>query len=183
MSTSNIPLPGTLAAFAPATHAWFTAAFAAPTPVQDQAWAAISAGQHTLVIAPTGSGKTLAAFLHAIDQLFRSGEHAGKAQPEASAPKKRGTRVLYLSPIKALGADVQRNLQIPLQGVSAERERRGDPAVTLSVAIRTGDTTGRARADAAASARHPDHHARIAVPDAHLAGARDLARRAYRDHR
>ncbi len=135
MPTPNDPTPDSLAAFTPATRHWFTAAFATPTPAQAQAWAAISAGQHTLVIAPTGSGKTLAAFLQAIDQLFRSGE-----------PKKRGTRVLYLSPIKALGADVQRNLQIPLQGVSAERERRGDPAVTLSVAIRTGDTTTAERA-------------------------------------
>ncbi|MEN5039342.1 ATP-dependent helicase [Stenotrophomonas sp. TWI1149] len=151
MPTPNDPTPDSLAAFTPATRHWFTAAFATPTPAQAQAWAAISAGQHTLVIAPTGSGKTLAAFLQAIDQLFRSGEHLnneqpGGAQQEASAPKKRGTRVLYLSPIKALGADVQRNLQIPLQGVSAERERRGDPAVTLSVAIRTGDTTTAERA-------------------------------------
>lgn len=151
MPTSNDPAPGALATFTPATRDWFTAAFAAPTPVQDHAWAAISAGQHTLVIAPTGSGKTLAAFLQAIDQLFRSGEppsdeQPGDAQREASAPKKRGTRVLYLSPIKALGADVQRNLQIPLQGVSAERARRGDPAVTLPVAIRTGDTTPAERA-------------------------------------
>lgn len=141
MPTPNDPLSGSLATFTPATRAWFTAAFAAPTPVQDHAWAAISAGQHTLVVAPTGSGKTLAAFLHAIDQLFRSGE-----QRDMPTPTRRGTRVLYLSPIKALGADVERNLQRPLQGVSAERERRGDPAVTLSVAIRTGDTTTAERA-------------------------------------
>ncbi|HAV71398.1 MAG TPA: hypothetical protein DCX91_05635, partial [Stenotrophomonas sp.] len=69
MPTSN-DLTGSLATFTPATRAWFSAAFTAPTPAQDHAWAAISAGQHTLVIAPTGSGKTLAAFLHAIDQLF-----------------------------------------------------------------------------------------------------------------
>ncbi len=145
MRTSN-DLPGSLATFTPATRAWFTAAFTAPTPAQDHAWAAIGAGEHTLVIAPTGSGKTLAAFLHAIDQLFRSGEPSSVPPSDPAPPKKRGTRVLYLSPIKALGADVQRNLQIPLQGVSAERERRGDPAVNLSVAIRTGDTTAAERA-------------------------------------
>ncbi|WP_353085739.1 ATP-dependent helicase [Stenotrophomonas sp.] len=146
MPTPNDLPSDALATFAPATRTWFTAAFAAPTPVQDHAWAAISAGQHTLVIAPTGSGKTLAAFLHAIDQLFRSGEQQGGGRSEAATPRKRGTRVLYLSPIKALGADVERNLQIPLAGVSAERARRGDPAVTLSVAIRTGDTTPAERA-------------------------------------
>lgn len=146
MPTPNDLLPDALASFTPATRDWFTAAFTAPTPVQDHAWAAISAGQHTLVIAPTGSGKTLAAFLHAIDQLFRSGARSGEAPVDAPTTKRRGTGVLYLSPIKALGADVERNLQIPLEGVSAERARRGDPAVTLSVAIRTGDTTPAERA-------------------------------------
>jgi len=146
MPTPNDLLPDALASFTPATRDWFTAAFTAPTPVQDHAWAAISAGQHTLVIAPTGSGKTLAAFLHAIDQLFRSGARSGEAPVDAPTMKRRGTGVLYLSPIKALGADVERNLQMPLEGVSAERARRGDPAVTLSVAIRTGDTTPAERA-------------------------------------
>ncbi|MEK0265741.1 DEAD/DEAH box helicase [Stenotrophomonas rhizophila] len=116
MPTSNDPAPGALATFTPATRDWFTAAFAAPTAVQGHAWAAISAGKHTLVIAPTGSGKTLAAFLHAIDQLFRSGEQQGGGRSATATSTKRGTRVLYLSPIKALGADVERNLQRPLQG-------------------------------------------------------------------
>lgn len=129
-----------LTLFEPATGAWFASAFPAPTPVQAAAWRAIGAGQHTLVIAPTGSGKTLAAFLHAIDQLYRARqqESAGQGGTPKAAPRR--TRVLYLSPIKALGADVQRNLQVPLQGVDAERERRGDPAVVLTVGIRTGDT-------------------------------------------
>ncbi|MET0130437.1 MAG: ATP-dependent helicase, partial [Stenotrophomonas chelatiphaga] len=131
------------AVFAPATRAWFSGAFPAATPAQAQAWAAISQGQHTLVIAPTGSGKTLAAFLHAIDQLFTERDQ----QARAGEPAQRGaTRVLYISPIKALGADVQRNLQVPLQGVRAERARRGDPDVDLSVAIRSGDTTASERA-------------------------------------
>ncbi|MFN4162404.1 MAG: DEAD/DEAH box helicase, partial [Stenotrophomonas sp.] len=139
MPSSPPPAACSLDAFAPATRAWFAAAFVAPTPVQTHAWAAIGAGAHTLVIAPTGSGKTLAAFLHAIDQLFGERQHTPDDAPA-------GTRVLYISPIKALGADVQRNLQIPLQGVDAERERRGDPALTLSVGIRSGDTPAAERA-------------------------------------
>ena len=126
-----------LVPFEPATRDWFASAFPAPTPVQTAAWAAIGQRQHTLVIAPTGSGKTLAAFLHAIDQLYRQRLHDTSA---------RRTRVLYISPIKALGADVQRNLQVPLLGVDAERERRGDPPVTLTVAVRTGDTPSPERA-------------------------------------
>ncbi|WP_313422556.1 ATP-dependent helicase [Stenotrophomonas rhizophila] len=128
-----------LAAFEPATRAWFTSAFDAATPVQVAAWAAIGAGEHTLVIAPTGSGKTLAAFLHAIDRLFRVREQ----QPRVPGD---GTGVLYISPIKALGADVHRNLQVPLEGVNAQRALRGDPALALSVAIRSGDTTSAERA-------------------------------------
>ncbi|KIP82444.1 ATP-dependent helicase [Stenotrophomonas maltophilia] len=131
------------AVFAPATRAWFSGAFPAATPAQVQAWAAISQGQHTLVIAPTGSGKTLAAFLHAIDQLFTERDQQSRA---GMLPQRGATRVLYISPIKALGADVQRNLQVPLQGVRAERARRGDPDVDLSVAIRSGDTTASERA-------------------------------------
>ncbi len=119
MPTPNDLLPGALARFTPATRDWFTAAFTAPTPVQDHAWAAISDGQHTLVIAPTGSGKTLAAFLHAIDQLFRSGARSGETPVDAPSTKRRGTGVLYLSPIKALGADVERNLH----GRASRRER------------------------------------------------------------
>lgn len=126
-----------LVPFEPATRDWFASAFPAPTPVQTAAWAAIGQRQHTLVIAPTGSGKTLAAFLHAIDQLYRQRLHD-------TGPRR--TRVLYISPIKALGADVQRNLQVPLLGVDAERERRGDPPVTLTVAVRTGDTPSAERA-------------------------------------
>lgn len=134
---SPSPFHHALVPFAPATRAWFASAFPGPTPVQAAAWAAIGERQHTLVIAPTGSGKTLAAFLHAIDQLYRQ-------RLEDTAPRR--TRVLYISPIKALGADVQRNLQVPLQGVDAERARRGDPPVSLSVAVRTGDTPAAERA-------------------------------------
>jgi len=138
------PALDSLQHFHPATRDWFHSAFAASTPVQDQAWASIAAGQHTLVVAPTGSGKTLAAFLHAIDQVFA--ERDGDARRDPAARPVARTRVLYLSPIKALGSDVQRNLQVPLQGISARRSERGDPAVALTVAMRTGDTSSSERA-------------------------------------
>lgn len=97
------------------------------------------------MIAPTGSGKTLAAFMQAIDLLFRERAQELPAG-DVAKPSKPATRILYISPIKALGADVQRNLNIPLQGVSAERQRRGDPSVEVSVGMRTGDTPANERA-------------------------------------
>ncbi|MFZ4374098.1 MAG: DNA glycosylase AlkZ-like family protein, partial [Mycobacterium sp.] len=114
--------------FAPATRRWFAGTFATPTPAQSQAWAAIADGDHTLVIAPTGSGKTLAAFLWAIDQLAH--------QPRET----KGTRVLYISPLKALAVDVERNLRTPLAGISRIAEQDGTPVPTISVGIRSGDT-------------------------------------------
>jgi ATP-dependent helicase Lhr and Lhr-like helicase len=113
--------------FSPATAAWFDRAFAAPTEAQIGAWRAISAGDHTLVVAPTGSGKTLAAFLWSIDR------YANAPTP----PKKERLRVLYISPLKALAVDVERNLRSPLHGIAS-----GDiPLETsLSVGVRTGDT-------------------------------------------
>lgn len=143
MPHEHTALPAT---FTAATRNWFASAFAEATPAQQQAWDSISEGRHTLVIAPTGSGKTLAAFLHAIDQLFVEGDGRHRAEGASARPAKAATRVLYISPIKALGSDVQRNLQVPLQGVQAERARRGDPDVILSVAIRSGDTTTAERA-------------------------------------
>ncbi|MFC2802015.1 MAG: DEAD/DEAH box helicase [Peptidiphaga sp.] len=165
-----------LGAFTPAVRDWFESAFAGPTPVQVEAWAAIDSGDNALVIAPTGSGKTLAAFMHAIDGLYRErdaaqaggagrapdgddgrarGKRAGKALsaagPDAAGARLRDasappTRVLYVSPLKALGADVQRNLRAPLQGIAARRSRRGDPEVRIDVGMRTGDTPGGERA-------------------------------------
>src|SRR5690606_38598424 len=102
--------------FSPATRDWFTGAFAAPTPAQEGAWRAAHAGEHALVIAPTGSGKTLAAFLWALDRL-------ATAPPPDEA--KRRCRVLYVSPLKALAVDVQRNLRSPLTGI-AQASRRLD---------------------------------------------------------
>jgi ATP-dependent Lhr-like helicase len=123
-----------LEAFTPRVRDWFRAAFAAPTPVQAQAWPAIATGEHTLISAPTGSGKTLAAFLWAIDRLAS----------EPLADDDRHTRLVYVSPLKALSYDVERNLRAPLRGIGAD----------IEVAIRTGDTPQRERA--AMRRRPPD---------------------------
>jgi ATP-dependent Lhr-like helicase len=120
-----------LADFSEATRAWFTSAFAEPTTAQEQAWTAISKGEHTLVIAPTGSGKTLAAFLWAIDRLA--------AEPAPADPKHR-CRILYISPLKALAVDVERNLRSPLTGVTHAARRLGLPEPEVRVGVRTGDT-------------------------------------------
>jgi ATP-dependent Lhr-like helicase len=117
--------------FSPATREWFAGAFAEPTAAQAGAWDAISSGSHALVVAPTGSGKTLAAFLWSIDQLLSS---------PATDPKRR-TRVLYISPLKALGVDVERNLRSPLVGVTQTARRLGLPAPDVTVGVRSGDTT------------------------------------------
>src|SRR5262252_5248275 len=117
--------------FHPAVSAWFSSAFAAPTAAQVDAWPAIKAGRHALVAAPTGSGKTLAAFLAAIDALVREGIERG-LQDE--------TQVVYVSPLKALSNDIQKNLQAPLAGIRAELEQLGYPEVGIRTLVRTGDT-------------------------------------------
>jgi ATP-dependent Lhr-like helicase len=121
----------TLLGFGEPTRAWFTSSFAEPTAAQVGAWDAIAAGRHALVVAPTGSGKTLAAFLSAIDKLAR--------EPHP-AEKLRRCRVLYVSPLKALAVDVERNLRAPLTGIGHAAARLGLPAPHLTVAIRSGDT-------------------------------------------
>ena len=116
-----------MARFSPLTRRWFAGTFAEPTPAQARAWSAIAAGDNTLVIAPTGSGKTLAAFLWAIDQLAHEAP-AGTGGQERSDPGiRRGTRVLYVSPLKALAVDVERNLRTPLTGITRIAERDGVP--------------------------------------------------------
>ncbi|MDR7325012.1 DEAD/DEAH box helicase [Catenuloplanes sp. NPDC020197] len=120
-----------LAEFGAATREWFAAAFAAPTPAQDGAWRAIAAGRHALVVAPTGSGKTLAAFLASLDRLAR--------EPRPDEPKQR-CRVLYVSPLKALAVDVERNLRAPLTGIRHAASRLGLPQPDITVGMRTGDT-------------------------------------------
>jgi ATP-dependent Lhr-like helicase len=123
--------------FTPATQDWFRGAFPAPTPAQAGAWEAISAGKHALVVAPTGSGKTLSAFLWAIDSVFR------ERMTEAAAPAKGEprTRILYISPLKALGVDVERNLRSPLIGIGQSARRLGVAAPAVTVGVRSGDTT------------------------------------------
>ena len=120
-----------LEGFSPATRDWFRGAFAAPTAAQRGAWSAAQAGRHALVVAPTGSGKTLAAFLWALDRLA--------AEPLPDEPKHR-CRVLYVSPLKALAVDVQRNLRSPLAGIRQSAQRLGLPVPDITVGMRTGDT-------------------------------------------
>ncbi|HEX4691691.1 MAG TPA: DEAD/DEAH box helicase [Solirubrobacteraceae bacterium] len=120
-----------LSSFTPQVREWFERAFEAPTPAQSQAWPAIASGEHTLISAPTGSGKTLAAFLWALDRLV--------ADPP---PEDAKTRLVYVSPLKALSYDVEKNLRAPLRGIGAD----------ISVAIRTGDTPQKERRD---MLRHP----------------------------
>ncbi|WP_431948432.1 ATP-dependent helicase [Actinacidiphila sp. bgisy167] len=136
---------GALDAFAPATRAWFTGAFSAPTAAQAGAWRAIAGGSDVLVVAPTGSGKTLAAFLAALDRL-------ASTPPPAEA--KRRCRVLYVSPLKALAVDVERNLRSPLTGLRHESVRLGLPEPQVRVGIRSGDTPAAERR--ALATRPPD---------------------------
>ncbi|GAB3535646.1 ATP-dependent helicase [Phytohabitans suffuscus] len=117
--------------FGRATREWFGAAFAAPTDAQAGAWRAIGDGHHALVVAPTGSGKTLAAFLWSLDRLAR--------EPLPSDPRRR-CRVLYVSPLKALAVDVERNLRAPLAGIRHAAARLGVPRPDITVGMRTGDT-------------------------------------------
>ncbi|WP_235834678.1 DEAD/DEAH box helicase, partial [Actinomadura logoneensis] len=117
--------------FSPATRAWFTGAFAAPTAAQAGAWRSIAAGDSTLVVAPTGSGKTLAAFLWSLDRLA--------SEPLRDDPKHR-CRVLYVSPLKALAVDVERNLRAPLTGIRQAARRLGLPEPDVRVGVRSGDT-------------------------------------------
>ncbi|TDC78063.1 ATP-dependent helicase [Streptomyces hainanensis] len=144
MNGHSAPTPDTaLDGFSPATRAWFTGAFHAPTAAQVGAWQAIAEESDALVVAPTGSGKTLAAFLASLDRLA--------ATPPPAEPLKR-CRVLYVSPLKALAVDVERNLRSPLTGIRQESVRLGLPEPDIRVAIRTGDTPA---ADRRALARRP----------------------------
>src|SRR3954454_7650993 len=123
-----------LAQFTPQVREWFGRAFAAPTAAQEQAWPAIATGEHVLISAPTGSGKTLGAFLWGLDRFV--------ADPPPADPKERRTRLVYVSPLKALSYDVERNLRAPLRGIGAD----------VRVAVRTGDTPQSERRD---MVRHP----------------------------
>ena len=163
--------------FSPAARNWFAASFGKPTPAQEGAWSAVSQGKNALVVAPTGSGKTLSAFLWAIDQLMSqqadepsgatispqaadrggpltSGSRAdaqsvgGPRQgPSGAAPPARLTQVLYISPLKALGVDIERNLRSPLVGIGHTARRLGTTPQEISVGVRTGDTSSKERRD------------------------------------
>ena len=115
--------------FSEPVRTWFETTFAAPTAAQEQGWPAIAAGDHTLILAPTGSGKTLTAFLWGIDRLMNT-----------PPPETPGPRVLYISPLRALAVDVEKNLRAPLQGISLAGERLGHPVRVPTVGMRTGDT-------------------------------------------
>jgi ATP-dependent Lhr-like helicase len=132
--------------FHPAVAAWFDRSFAAPTAAQTEAWPAIKSGRHVLIAAPTGSGKTLAAFLAAIDGLVRQSLDNGGLED--------ATQVVYVSPLKALSNDIQKNLEAPLAGIAEELQARGLPASDIRTWVRTGDTPAAERQRAV---RRPPH--------------------------
>ena len=133
-----------LADFSLPVRRWFEANFGEATTPQAEGWPAIARGDHTLILAPTGSGKTLAAFLWGIDDIYR----------ELQSSAAQGVRLLYISPLKALNNDIERNLRAPLAGIRAEAARLDQPLPPLRVAVRTGDTPGHART---AMVRQPPH--------------------------
>jgi len=128
--------PDVLASFHPAVAEWFRASFQAPTPPQRLGWPAIARGESTLITAPTGSGKTLTAFLWCLNRLLF----------EAVPPKGLRCRVLYVSPLKALAVDIERNLRSPLAGIANRAAARGDAVHAPAIAVRTGDTPAQERA-------------------------------------
>jgi ATP-dependent Lhr-like helicase len=135
--------PNPLEAFLPPARRWFTRTLGAPTPPQALGWPAIQRGEHTLILAPTGSGKTLAAFLWGINELYAK---------LAAGEGFEGIELLYISPLKALNNDIERNLRAPLAGIRQAAKELGQPLPALRVAVRTGDTPQSARA---AMLRHP----------------------------
>jgi ATP-dependent Lhr-like helicase len=138
-----------LASFSPAVRDWFESTFEAPTQAQAEGWAAIARGSHVLIHAPTGSGKTLAAFLWTLDRLA-----TGPPRSAATGSDPGSVRVLYISPLKALAYDVERNLRAPLAGIGLAAARRGDEPPQITIASRTGDTPAE---DRRALAKHaPD---------------------------
>ena len=134
-----------LSRFHPIVQRWFTEEIGQPTSAQQRGWDAIAAGRHTLIAAPTGSGKTLAAFLTALDELFQEG---------LKAPLPDEVRVLYVSPLKALSADIHKNLAEPRRGIRRLAEDAGVSGPRITAAVRTGDTT---QAERAAMLRTPPH--------------------------
>jgi len=163
-----------LAAFLPVTRAWFEHTLGQPTPPQQQGWPAIQRGDHTLILAPTGSGKTLSAFLWGIDRLLSSELRGARGDVEQvsalqetrvkgrKVTKRRNSplatrpslRLIYISPLKALNNDIERNLRVPLAGIASIARERGEELPAISVAVRSGDTPSRERQ---AMVRKPPH--------------------------
>src|SRR5688572_22251214 len=140
---SRPPMP--LSRFHPVLQRWFSETLGEPTAAQRQGWAAIRERRHTLIAAPTGSGKTLAAFLAALDDLFQEG---------LTAPLPDEVRVVYVSPLKALSADIHKNLAEPRKGIRRIAEEMGLEAPRITAAVRTGDTT---QSERAAMVKTPPH--------------------------
>ena len=134
--------------FHPLIGEWFAGEFGEPTDAQRAAWPSIAAGKHTLLLSPTGSGKTLAAFLVAIDRLLFSDRNASPPIDN----RQPGVSILYISPLKALGVDVQKNLALPLRGIQDLATRREIPHCPITVGVRSGDTSPADRRDLV---RHP----------------------------
>src|SRR5947207_12406976 len=132
--------------FHPVIQRWWASRFAEPTDAQLEGWSAIRRGEHTLIAAPTGSGKTLAAFLTAIDRLLREAKEQGGLPDEV--------RVIYVSPLKALSADIHKNLAEPRRGIRRAAEEPGGAAPAITAAVPTGATT---QPERAAIVRRPPH--------------------------
>jgi len=143
-----------LSSFLEPVRAWFQETFGQPTPPQAQGWPAIQRGDHTLILAPTGSGKTLAAFLWGIDRLFRELVEEGIESASGEQTDAGGVRLLYISPLKALNNDIQRNLRVPLAGIRRKARELGLDDPRIRVAVRSGDTPQRERR---AMVRQPPH--------------------------
>src|SRR5215203_1338287 len=131
--------------FHPVVREWFASTLGEPTPVQVRGWAAINERRHTLIAAPTGSGKTLAAFLTAIDELLKEG---------LAGPLPDEVRVLYVSPLKALSADIHKNLAEPCRGIQCLAAEAGLDIPPVTSAVRTGDTSAAERASMLRTAPH-----------------------------
>ncbi len=159
-----------LNSFHPAVATWFGKSFKTPTPAQERAWPAIAAGSHALVAAPTGSGKTLAAFLAAINELVCEGVAAGLPDE---------TRVVYVSPLKALSNDIERNLVAPLAGIRAELSAQGLPDVEIRAWVRTGDTP---QSERATMRRRPPHIVVTTPESLYILLGSESGRENARDH-
>jgi ATP-dependent Lhr-like helicase len=142
------PDPDPLACFHPVTAAWFRTVFDAPTAPQRMGWPAIARGESALILAPTGTGKTLAAFLWCLDRLMLGNRDQGSGvrDQKASGGERSGCRIVYVSPLKALAVDVERNLRSPLAGIATMAKRMGVPFREPLIHVRTGDTPQRERA-------------------------------------